>query len=211
MKNTLYTIVVISLFLTACAPSQKVTSYWVNKEALPKEPFKAIYFLAITQNTTTQPIIENMMADLLVSRGRKVVLNSELYPPSFSATSQLSREQLIDNITRTGCDGVLTLAVLDTKTRETYHQGASYAPMNYGHYGSYFGYYNYYYPIVYSPSYYTTDKTYYLETNFFDVKTDKLLWSIHSEAYNPSDLENFFKGYSKVIIDKLRTEGLIGK
>lgn len=211
MKRSFLFMLILTALVIACTTPQKITSYWVNKEALPKEPYKAIYFLAITQNQSTQPIVENLMADLLVSRGRKVVLNSELYPPSFSATSQLSREQLVDNITRTGCDGVLTVAVLDTKTTETYHQGSSYAPMNYGYYGSYYGYYNYYYPIVYSPSYYTTNKTYYLETNFFDVKTDKLLWSIHSEAYNPSDLENFFKGYSKVILDKLRLEGLIEK
>jgi len=211
MKRTFIYLLILTALAIACSTPQKITSYWVNKEAVPTGPYKAIYFIAITQNQSTQPIVENMMADLLVSRGRKVVLNSELYPPSFSATSQLSREQLVDNITRTGCDGVLTATVLDTKTTETYHQGASYAPMNYGYYGSYYGYYNYYYPIVYSPSYYTTDKTYYIETNFFDVKTDKLMWSIHSEAYNPSDLESFFKGYSKVILDKLIAEGLIEK
>ena len=60
---------------------------------------------------------------------------------------------------------MLTLALLDSKTVESYNPGTVYYPMNYGYYGSYYGYYNYYYPEVYSPGYYSVDKTFYLEAN----------------------------------------------
>jgi len=197
--------------MQACGPSQRITSYWANKEAMPKEPYKTIYIMAIAQNENLQPAIENELADVLISRGRKVMMNSQIYPPSFSAVKQLSKEQLIETIANTGSGGVITLAVLDTKTETTYNQGANYAPMSYGYYGSYYGYYNHYYPVVYSPGYYSTNKTYYIETNFFDVKTDQLLWSIQSTASNPSSLESFFKEYSVTILKKLREEGLIDK
>lgn len=211
MNKTLYAIILISIFLSTCAPTQKVTSYWVNKEALPKGPYKSIYVFVMTPNESMVPLIENKLADVFVSRGRRVVLNSELYPPSFSAQKQLSREQLVENIQRTKCDAVFTVALLDTKTVETFNQGVSYAPMNYGYYGSYYGYYNYYYPVVYSPGYYSVDKTYYLETNFFDVESDLLLWSIHSQATNPSDIESMIKTYTSTILTKLKEEGLISK
>jgi hypothetical protein len=124
---------------------------------------------------------------------------------------QLTKEQLIETIAKTGSEAVLTLAVLDTKTETSYNQGTSYSPMNYGYYGSYYGYYNYYYPVVYSPGYYTTNKTYYIETNFFDVKTDQLLWSIQSQAYNPDNFDRMFKEYTRTILAKLREERLIEK
>jgi len=59
--------------------------------------------------------------------------------------------------------------------------------VNYGSYGNYYGYYNYYSPQVYSPGYYSVDKTFYLETNAYDLASDKLLWSVQSEARNPSE------------------------
>jgi hypothetical protein len=197
--------------MLACSPSQKITSYWVNKEAIPTEPYTSIYIMAITMNESMQPYVENQLADLLTSRGRKVILNSEIYPPSFSALTQLTKEQLGEAIANKGSDAVLILAVLDTKTETTYNQGVSYSPMNYGYYGSYYGYYSYYHPVVYSPGYYSVDKTYYLETNFYDVKTDRLLWTIQSQAYNPSDIESAFEEYSSMILQKLREEGLISK
>ena len=200
---------VLAILMQACGPSQQITSYWANKEAIPDKPYETIYIMAITQNENMEPVVENELADILISRGRKVRLNSEIYPPSFSAVKQLSKEQLIETIANTESEAVLTLAVLDTKTETTYNQGSYYAPMSYGYYGSYYGYYNHYYPVVYSPGYYSEDKTYYIETNFFDVETDQLLWSIQSSAHNPSDLDSFFKEYAATIINKLHDEGLI--
>lgn len=197
--------------MLACSPSQKITSYWADKDAKPAEPCNSIYIMAITQNETRQPLLENELADVLISRGRKVVLNSEIFPPSFSAVKELTKEQLAETIKNRGCDAVLTLAVLDTKTETSYNQGTAYYPMSYGYYGSYYGYYSHYYPVVYSPGYYSVNKTYYIETNFFDVETDRLLWSIQSEAYNPSDIDSAFKDYASLILNKLRQEGLISK
>lgn len=211
MKHSFIYFFFLAVIVSACSPSQQVTSYWVNKEAIPEKPYKTIYIMAITQNENMQPAVENELADVLISRGRKVMLNSQIYPPSFSAVKQLSKDQLIETIANTGSDAVLTVAVLDTKTETSYNQGSYYAPMSYGYYGSYYGYYNHYYPVVYSPGYYSVNKTYYIETNFFDVKTDQLLWSIQSKAYNPSDFDSFFKEYTRTILTKLREEGLISK
>jgi hypothetical protein len=83
--------------------------------------------------------------------------------------------------------------------------------MNYGFYGSYYGYYDYYYPIVYTPGYYSVDRTFYLETNAYDLASDKMLWSLQSEARNPSDLDELFKNYSALVIRHLEGKGLARK
>ena len=89
--------------------------------------------------------------------------------------------------------------------------GTVYAPLNYGFYGSYYGYYNYYYPAVYSPGYYTTKKVYYLESNFYDMASDKLIWSVQSETYEPTGLKSWFQGYSYMLINHLKKQGIIKK
>ena len=151
------------------------------------------------------------MAHIIASRGQKMVLSSAVFSPNLSISENFTREQMSEVIKRTGCDAVFVIALLDVKTEEYYHPGRAYYPMNYGMYGSCYGYCNYYYPQVYSPGYYSTDKTYYIESNFYDLEEDQLLWSIQSEAYNPSSLDSWFDRYSYDLLNELKKEGLISK
>ncbi|MBI5008407.1 MAG: hypothetical protein HZB98_01880, partial [Bacteroidia bacterium] len=51
----------------------------------------------------------------------------------------------------------------------------------------------------------------YLETNLYDLNTDKLLWSVQSEARNPENLEEWFKKYSEMLINHLERNGMTHK
>ena len=210
MKSIIYSFVLL-LILSACTPSQQITSSWVNREALPKGPFKSIFILTITNNLNSKITIENEMAKLLTSRGRVVVKSSDIFTPVFKANTELTKEKMAQVIKDLGCDAVYTIAVLDVKTEEHFEPGTTYDPMSRGFYGSFYGYYGYYTPQVDEPGYYVTDNTYYIESNFFDLASDQLLWSIQSDAYNPSSLESWFHGYSKSILSQLKREGLIEK
>lgn len=211
MKRTISLLLMLAMILSGCGPTQQITGSWVNREALPKGPFNTMFLLAITQNEKAIYTVENKMADLITSRGKKVVQSSVIFPPKFAVTNGITKELMVDAIKKAGCDAVFTIALLDTKTEQTYQQGTTYSPMSYGAYGSYYGYYSYYYPQVYSPGYYTIEKTFYLETNFYDVASDQLLWSIQSKAFNPSNLESWFDDYSRLILSQLKKEGLIEK
>ena len=211
MKSIYLFILLFALAISACGPSQKITNSWINPEAGSKSPYKSIFIMVLTQNTGNSFSIEDRMAGIIASRGQKSVVSSAVFPPSFSNSENFTREQMAEAIKRTGCDAVFVIGVLDVKTVESYQPGRAYYPMSYGPYGSYYGYYNYYYPQVYSPGYYTTDKTYYIETNFYDLEQDRLLWSIQSEAYNPSSIDSWFDKYSYDLLNELKAEGLILK
>ena len=206
-SKLLYTLLLVTL-LSGCA-SQKITTSWINPEAKSKGPYESIFVMVLAQSNAASFDIEDRMADTFASRGRKSVVSSSVFPAQLSAAESLTRDQMAEAISRTGCDAVFIIAVLDVLSVETYNPGTAYYPMNYGMYGSYYGYYNHYYPQVYSPGYYSTDKTYYIETNFFDIATDQLLFSIQSEAYNPSSLDRWFNEYSYQLIKELKSEGLI--
>lgn len=208
MKSRLIYILLAVILLPACA-GQKITTSWINPEAANKGPYESIFVMVMAQSNAASFDIEDRMAETFASRGRKSVVSSSVFPAQLSAAESLSKDQMAEVIKRTGCDAVFIIAVLDVLSVETYRPGTAYYPMNYGMYGSYYGYYNHYYPQVYSPGYYSTDKTYYIETNFYDVASDQLLWSIQSEAYNPTSLESWFKEYSYNLIKELKKEGLI--
>ena len=210
MKSKLLYTLLIALMFSGCA-SQKITTSWINPEAKTKGPYESVFVMVMAQSNAASFDIEDRMAETFASRGRKSIVSSSVFPPQLSASESLTREQMAEAIKRTGCDAVFIIAVLDVQSVETYNPGSAYYPMSYGMYGSYYGYYNHYYPQVYSPGYYSTDKTYYIETNFYDVASDQLLFSIQSEAYNPSSLDSWFKEYSYNLIKELKSEGLIEK
>ena len=206
----LFAILLVTV-ISACGPSQKITNSWINPESTTKGPYEKIFIMVLAQTTAASFSVEDRMAALLASRGRKVVVSSSVFPPKMSLSENFTREQMAEAIKRTGCDAVYVIAVLDVLSVETYNPGTAYYPMSYGMYGSYYGYYNYYSPQVYSPGYYTTDKTYYIESNFYDLESDQLLWSIQSEAYNPSSIDSWFDRYSYDLLNELKKEGLISK
>jgi hypothetical protein len=206
LKKVLLVLFVVAI--SGCGPTQKIIASWADPEAKSKGPYSKVFVVVLSQNKDAYYYIEAEMSETLISRGYKVVKSNEVFPPTFSPTQDFTREQLLESIKNTGCDAVLTLALLDSKTVETYHPGTTYYPTNYGYYGSYYGYYNHYYPQVYSPGYYSVDKTYYLETNLFDLASDKLIWSVQSQAKNPSSLTSWFKDYSYLLTKHLKSQGL---
>ena len=211
MKSKYLFILLFALVFSACGPSQKIINSWINPEAKSRDPYKSIFVIVLSQTKEASFSVEDRMASLIASRGQKYVVSSAVFPPNLSISENFTREQMAEAIKRTGCDAVFVIALLDVKTVETYQPGRAYYPMSYSMYGSYYGYYNHYYPQVYSPSYYTSDKTYYIESNFYDLETDQLLWSIQSEAYNPTDLDSWFDTYSYDLLNELKAEGLILK
>jgi hypothetical protein len=208
MKLKIISLLLLALIMCGCGPTQKITGSWASPEAKSKGPYTKVFVVVLSQNETANYDIEARTANVLISRGFKVVRSTDIFPPKFSITKDLTKEQLTESIAKTGCDAILTLALLDSKSVESYHPGTVYAPVNYGYYGSYYGYYNYYYPQVYTPGYYSVDKTFYLEANLYDLESDLLLWSVQSEARNPKDLNTWFKSYSTLLINHLKSKGL---
>jgi hypothetical protein len=209
MKSLYPLILIFSLLISACGPSQKITNSWINPEAKFKGPYESIFVMVLSPSKESSFSVEDRMAATIASRGQKYVVSSSVFPPNISISENFTREQMAEAIKRTGCDAVFVIALLDVLSIESYQPGRAYYPMNYGMYGSYYGYYNHYYPQVYSPGYYTTDNTYYIETNFYDLESDQLLWSIQSEAYNPSSLDSWFDRYSYDLLKELEKEGLL--
>jgi len=209
MKRAFFSLLLLTLLLSACTPPQQILSTWVNREALPKEPYKSIYILTLAQNVGAKVTVESGLAEIIQKRGGKAVRSSDVIIPKFSSENDGSREQLAKVIKDAGCDAVLTVALLDVKSEDRYQPGTTYYPVTHEYYGSYYRYVGYYYEEVSEGGYYITDKTYYIETNFYDLASDQLLWSVQSDAYNPSSLDDLFKGYSRILMKQLEKEGLL--
>lgn len=206
----IYILILLLAFIQACTPSQQVTNSWVNPDVKPKDRYESVFIIAFAQNADAKIAVENELAKVVESRGRKAVKSSSVLSPAFIADTNNTREELAQLIRKAGCDAAFTVMMYDVKTEESYQPGTAYYPVEHSFYDSYRRYAYYYYGYVEEPGYTITDQTFYFETNFYDMASGEMLTSIQSDAFNPSDIPSLMKRYSKLMISQLKKEGLIG-
>jgi hypothetical protein len=204
-------LLVLALLLVSCSSSQKVLSSWVNKEELKGKKYSKVFIAVLAQNQSSKTILEFDLAATLKEHGYETVKSIDALSGLFTKNGGPSKEVILAKIKELNCDVIFTVTLLDSKTETRYVQGAvGYSPYPaYGYYGGFGNYYGYYAPTVYSPGYYTTDKTYYLEGNLFDAATEKILWSVQSSTLNPSSVKEFSAKYCKLLVYQAEDDGLL--
>lgn len=205
-------VAIVAMAVSACSPSMRITGNWINKEVLPGKKYKKVFLFPLTSDMNAKQTIENSQAVAASDHGFQVVKSSEVLTPDFMK-SKPTKEAVHAKIKATGCDAIFTSALIDSKADTRYVPGTTaYAPFPaYGYYGNFAGYYGMYDPFMYDPGYYVTDKTYFIESNLYDVASGAIVWSVQSEAYNPKNLKKFSDEYALLLIDKLQQEGLLPK
>jgi hypothetical protein len=211
--NNIFTLAVV-LALISCSTSQKVLSSWVNKEELKGKKYSKVFIAVLTQNTSSKTILEYDLSATLNENGYQTVKSIDALAGSFRDNPNLTKDDVLAKVRETNCDVILTVTLLDSKTETRYVPGtsvyASYAPYPvYGYYGGFGTYYGYYAPAMYSSGYYTTDKTYFLESNLFDADTEKILWSVQSATYNPDNIKDFSSRYCKLLVSQAKDDELL--
>lgn len=76
------------------------------------------------------------------------------------------------------------------------------------YYNSFYGYYGWAYPVVYSPGYYRQDRLVGIETNIYDTKDGKLVWSGLSETTNPKDTRKTIADTAKAVRSAMKSGAL---
>ncbi len=223
-KIGVFAVLILSLILSACAPSQEISRTWVDREALPKVPYKSVFVIALVQQKN-KAVVEAKVAKVMASKGFKVVKSTDVMPViKQTEAGKINKEALVNSIRENNCEALYVIAVKDIKTEKIYgkvdapsevptHQiwdpVIEYTPMEFGYYGIYYNYMSDYQDQKYSVNEYALDRTYFMESNLYDVASEKLIWSIQSKAFNPEDLDSFFKGYSKLLQNQLKKENLV--
>ena len=91
MKIKLLYFLLITVMVSGCSPTQRITGSWVNREALPKGPYKSIYIMVISDNNEANSIVEDLMAKRIESRGPKAVKSSDFFPLNITASKTCSQ------------------------------------------------------------------------------------------------------------------------
>jgi len=205
-RLNLLLLAVVGLFAWSCTSSMKYT--WTN-DGYQGRKFEKILVVAESSTQKGRLSTENAIVAALVKEGINAETSINVFPVA-GKHHELSEEQIENKILEGGYDGVLVTSLVDAKTRDVREGGGSYMqPVRY-RYGRRIrtGYVH-----MQEPEYYRQEKTFVLETQFFDTKNaatkEAVVWSGQSELTDPSSTDSAAKRYSKQLTKTLLENGIV--
>ncbi len=204
-------LLLFALMLTACGTSTSINGSWAAPGAEVGN-YQKVAVMAIGSQTQNSRIAETEITASLNARGIPAVPGYDIFQEGY-LKGKPSREDMQRKLQQANVDGVLTVALLDTKEETHYVPGTTrYSPYPaYPYYGSWYGYYNYYAPTIYEPGYYSQSTNFFLETNLYDVDDAELVWSAQSKTIDPTSFSGFAKSYAGAIVKQMQKDGVIRK
>ena len=106
-------------------------------------------------------------------------------------------------------DAVITIVLLDKQKERKYVPGnVYYSPYSY-YSNRFWGYRTTLYQRIYEQGYYVTDTKYFWESNFYDMSTQKLLYSVQTESFDPVNSESLGHEYGKLIVKDMVKQSIL--
>jgi hypothetical protein len=158
---------------------------------------------------TIQQNMENHFVGDLKDLGYNAVSSLQEYGPK--AFDNLTEEAALAKLKGSGVDAVMTIVLLDKEKESKYVAGSIYySPYGY-YYNRFWGYRTTLYRRIYEPGYYVTDTKYFWESNFYDMSTEKLVYSVQTRSFDPVNTESMGHEYGKMIVKDMVKENVLQK
>jgi hypothetical protein len=202
-KNNIQAFILLAFIASSCT-STIITSSWREPDkSISVSALHKVLLVALFKDETSRHRAEDQMAGYF--NGKGVVsysyLNNNVNPKNEDA--------LREKIKNDGFDGAVTMRLVDVDKEKTYNPG------NTTLYPSYFrnfsGYYYRSYSYVSTPGYYSTTKTYTIETNVYSIKEDRIIWSALTKTTDPEGVQKMTEEVVQLVYDKMVKEGFIRK
>jgi hypothetical protein len=193
-KTVLTAIAVLSLY--ACATTKPVSEW---RDEAYSGPIDSVLIIAAIKRSTQRRVYEDLFAETLVSYEVEAIPGYTL----MTSELELSRETVEAAVRGRAIDAVLVTRLLGVENVDSYEP-----PVTRVHYRSYNRYYQH--AITEStPGYYRRFRVLTLETNLYDTATGKLVWTMQSEAIEPSTPRPVIEDQIALTIERLSAQGLL--
>lgn len=194
-------VLLIAAAMSACMTTKK-TAEW-RDDSYTGGKFDNILVIGVAQQNSVRRMFESNVVSELKAKNVTAI-------PSFSimaSDEKISKESVKAAIAGKKVDAVLVTHLVGVDEQEVYYP-PTYTPTMGPGYG-YYGYYSRVYDYVYEPGYYQKYKVVKIETNLYNVSTEKLVWSMQSETIDPDIEEHLVRDNIKIFMEGLARQGLI--
>ncbi|MCX6244154.1 MAG: hypothetical protein NTU98_05555 [Bacteroidetes bacterium] len=190
MKMKVFLPLGLIVLMIACSPTTQITKSWTDPSWVPGGvlPFKKVLVVAALKDESSRRLAE----DKIVSKVKQVVVVQSY---SYLQSTDTDQNKLEEKLKKDGFDGIILVRLTDVDKSVSYTPGTSYG-----------GWYGYRYS---SPGYYSEDKTFLVETNFYSLEQKKLMWSGTTSTLNPTQLDQTLDDIITAIRNEMLQKGLI--
>ena len=183
-------------FLIISCAGTELTQEQVG-DAYKGKPVSNILVIAITGNEHNRRSFEQKFVAQLKSIGVDAISSEEAMP--MPPNLELKKETRLHTVNQYENDAVIITHLLGKEEKDVYTRGG---PTHRGFYGFYHSRHS-------SSGYSSTSTTVRLETNLYDVKTEKLIWSGKSKTLSKDAKDQIINDVIKAVINNLQKNKLI--
>jgi hypothetical protein len=177
-------VLLIAVAAASCGTSTSLSQRW-SDPAYVGQPGQKMMIVALSKTERNQFVWEAAFSAALQKEKVQPLVGSKFLPKDAAADEATLKQAVRES----GANLVAVTRLLAVDKEQQYVPGMSYytpAPAYYGMYG----YYNSSYAMVHDPGYYQENTIVKLETNVYDVATEKLVWSGVTETLNPETAQD---------------------
>ena len=210
MRKIILLALPVLVILASCNSTQITTSWRDNKSNVSSiGNFQKVLVLGLlsNKNRAVKDRMEAQLAGTLKQYGVNAVAASNIYDPK--TFDNMTEAEALQQLQNDGIDAVITFALVDKNTSRSYVPGAyGWGPGFWGYYHAWrWGGYGWGWG---APGYVTNNTKYIFETNLYDVTSNnKMIYSAHSESFDPNSSADLAVGYSNALVKDFRKQGLL--
>jgi len=191
-KSRVLALLAMTACLAACAPV-KIQNSWKDPEF--GGPLRKVFVVGIARSDTNRRLFEDSFSRSLQNAGNPAISSYTRIPE----TGPIDRERVREVVTMAGADAVMVTRLVRAERgmQPGYALPAA---------GTRF---NGWYREAAAPTVINQYDLVTLETTLWDVKSEKIIWSATSEIFNPNDVPTATGELAKVLIAKMRKDGVL--
>lgn len=200
--------ILLLLLISGCSTS-KITTSWKSNDVYVAQYNKILVLGVIHENDRRfQENMENHLVGDLKELGYNAVSSLAEYGPK--AFENIDEETALNKLKDKGVDAVMTIVLLNKeKERRFVVDHGQYPNGNY--YNTFGNYRTSVYSRIYEPGYYVTDTRYFWESNFYSVHSPKLIYSVQTQSFDPSNSEILAHEYGRMIVKDMMKQKVLVK
>ena len=202
MKKLIQIGIAFLLIIAAGCSTTKITNSWKAENAVSGN-YKKVLVLGLIREAdrNIQDYMENHMVGDLKDLGYNAVPSIKEYGPK--AFDKMEEKDAIEKLRNSGIDAIITIVLLDKEKERKYVPGNMYfTPYGYYH-NNFWEYRSALYQRIYEPGYYVTSTKYFWESNLYDMNTQKLVYSVQTQSFEPVNSESLGHEYGEKIVKNM--------
>lgn len=224
MKKLL-TIILTGMILAGCSPSTELRVAWKTGEYAPMQ-FRNIGILALIQSNEARIDVEAAVSDALRAKGINSTVTWDIWPfannqeimKKMNLSQEQTREVIKQKVAEHKMDALMIITLFDAFKEERYvpgnnvSVGIGISPGIYPAYGMpYYGYYGYAFNTMNTPGYYVDASTYFVESNLYDISTEKLIWTGQTSTSMQSSLGTEAEKFGRILVKGMLKGGVLAR